>query len=305
MIGLVFLLSLAWSAPCTAKGLADIEEAIPQVDRKQHVPMVSHGLALACTGPVALALDNIQSVSPRDYRILDAQLVLAAPHLFMAKCEGGLKLAAKVPEVAASEKRALLFDGCGLDGSVVSRKDFIAGDGLLFAPVIAMALLEQSGASRAQTKLIVGALAGAGAVPSRQDEPYLDPFIEMPSFEAYEPPPPSPRDAGGGGGAMGGLGGVGPRVDDVASPKRKGDGEAGFDDRVAPDWGRKARKEGGVCVAEVEVSRRGEYLGVAWRRCPDALRRDVDKALEASTFWAAQEGKGPRHFVARWRVPAR
>ncbi len=283
----LFFLSTAMAAPCDRGAVQEIVEALDEAPGDMRASMATMGIAQACTGSPGLTAAALALVqSPPDYApMLDAKAVLDDPHLWLKLCPNGLEVAQTVVQVAPQEKRGVLWSGCNLaDTHWFSGKEWSAATGTAFVPLMAGQALRDSRIQPDVTRTVVRALAGIGGSsrsPARDDAPLM---FEPPSL----PVDIIPVEAGWG--------------DLEPSPAAT---KAGFVERPSVKWRAKARKSGKrVCRLEITVRKSGALGKVDWSACPEALRKDVEKALNKASYrTSTQNGVAVRSsFRTRFKI---
>lgn len=334
------LAAVALAAPCDGSEVPEVLEAIDAVRSEHRVEMTAMWVSQACTGAPALASGAGQvAASPPDYRpMVDLSTVANDPTLWLAVCSGGLAPLQRMAQVAAKDKRSVVWKGCGLDRhGWFTESEWNGADGLVAISLSTGAALKASGVKEASTRRIVRALAGIGGgdraeAPSRFPELPPPPPLEVPELEPvdrFDPvegrPPPVEGSLlqrigtiGEGHGSIGdvpvgedldldleeafagvGVGGAGGGVAETGS-------RPGFVERPQVRWSARAKRaDERVCKVEVTVRRSGVYGKVDWVDCPEALRKDVEKALEKAAYTPGTDGEEPVRKTFRTRFTVR
>ncbi|MEQ1564718.1 MAG: hypothetical protein ABMA64_03685 [Myxococcota bacterium] len=262
----------AWAGACDPAAVAEVVAAIPQVRGDQQSTLAAAGLSEACDGTaLAAAAGRYAHDDPGHRAIADAELVLAEPARFMAGCSGGLQVLADAAQLTAVDRRSAMWARCGFaDRGWCTADEWARADGALVLPVVAAAVLAESGVpasdARSVVRALIGIPAGGAGVggPTLREEVVMD--IVLPPREPVPPPPGVP-------------GGV------LFDPEPTG-AMSGVASLALPPFTREVAPSAGArCVVELTVGPTGWTGEAQWTDCPSAARRkEVLRALRKSTF---------------------
>jgi hypothetical protein len=155
------------AAPCDVSRADGVLQALRQVDAEQRPLLAAAYVAESCKVPAGLAkaLTDLAGVPPEMRALIVMKAAADDPALILSACKGGPRVLAENVALAPADKRAHLWDGCGLERhAAVDRATFVAasgGDGLLYA-LTAQAV--SGSASEPVVREALRAIAGAPAV---------------------------------------------------------------------------------------------------------------------------------------------
>lgn len=263
---------------CDPAAVAKVHQALFQVEAAIRPDLAAAGVAEACAGtPLAETAGGLGAADPRQRQTVDLQLALTDLAGWVAACPGGPGALAEAAKGANA--RAALWEPCALAATGWFLEDeWTGGAGLLVTPLVAGHHLAASGVPPFQVRAVVRALAGA---------------------------------------PLGAPDGAGPRLADALVPAQEvgsprgaapaaAEGVAGFAEggRVKPEWSKAAEQAGGACTVTIGVTPEGALRKLTWTDCPEALRKDVEKAIGRSTLAPATRDGAPvpGRFDATYKV---
>ncbi len=265
-------------AGCDGAAVQRVLDALVQASPEVRTELAAAGLAEACDAPAGLTKGaaDLASVPPEMRPMIDLKVASDEPKAWMAVCSGGLKPLAEMVALAPDAKRDHLWARCELERlGWFTREQWNQADGPVVIPLIGGRALADAGVSDEQVGRLVRALAGVE--PSRLAQRLLGA-----STETIDP-------------VTTGFAGS-------AAPEDKADFAPGG--RVEPTWSKAAKRRGGSCVVQIQVSAQGTLRDLEFVECDDVLQGDVRAAIEASTLSARSKDGAPAagRFRATYQV---
>jgi hypothetical protein len=168
MLALSLLLApLACAAgPCDLSSADSVHTALKRANPDQRPMLAAAWLAEACEFPASLeaGLTEVAQVPPEMQELVAMRAVASDPALIVASCTGGPRALAQVAALAPADKRAHLFDACGLKRhAAVDRATFVGASGGVPMLYVAAAQAIAPAAGAPVVREALRALAGVPA----------------------------------------------------------------------------------------------------------------------------------------------
>ncbi len=151
------------SAGCAGPMVERAAATVRTAPTAQRVLLSAAAYRAACPTPFREALGSISDAGLELGALLEMKAAAEAPMLWMEVCGGseGLRVLADSGAVAPSERRAVLWKRCELgERGWMTEVEWLVAPGLMVAPWMAGAELQQQSATPKQVRLLVRGLAG-------------------------------------------------------------------------------------------------------------------------------------------------